>query len=147
MYDCPSNSLPLYFMSLNVAGLFSSNLGSDTLARMAACGHTSVHLLHWMQRSVYHTGISIAMLRFSHCAVPVGNVPSTGKALTGSWSPRPAMISAVTSCTNFGASLATMGGILIVLDATAGTLTSIRLAMVWSTARKFFWTTSSPFFV
>jgi len=97
---------------------------------MAACGHTIVHLLHWMQRSGYQTGISSAMLRFSHCAVAVGNVPSTGNLLTGSMSPRPAMISAVTSCTKAGASLATMGGILSLLDATAGTLTSIRLATV-----------------
>ena len=122
-------------MDLKVLGAFSSNLGSHTLVRMAACGQTSVHLLHWMHRSGYHTGISSAMLRFSQRAVAVGKVPSTGKALTGSWSPRPAMISAVTSCTNLGASLATMGGILSLLDATAGTLTSVRLATVWSTAR------------
>ena len=38
---------------------------------------------------------SSAMLRFSQAAVPTGNVPSTGIALTGSSSPRPAMISAV----------------------------------------------------
>ncbi len=60
------------------------------------------------------------MLRFSHCAVPVGKVPSTGKTLTGSLSPRPAMISAVTLCTNSGASLATMGGILRLLDTFCG---------------------------
>ena len=51
------------------------------------------------------TGISAAMLRFSHCAVPVGQVPSTGKALTGSRSPLPAIISAVTRCTKSGASV------------------------------------------
>ena len=32
------------------------------------------------------------MLRFSYCAVPVGKVPSTGSALTGSRSPLPAII-------------------------------------------------------
>jgi hypothetical protein len=36
------------------------------------------------------------MLRFSHLVVPVGKVPSTGMALTGSRSPLPAMIIAVT---------------------------------------------------
>ena len=45
------------------------------------------------------------MLRFSHCAVPVGQVPSTGKALTGSRSPLPASITAVTRWTNSGASV------------------------------------------
>ena len=40
-----------------------------------------------------HTGISRAMLRFSHWAVAVGKVPSMGMALTGRESPSPAMIS------------------------------------------------------
>ena len=57
-----------------------------------------------------HTGISSAMLRFSHCAVPVGHVPSTGKALTGSRSPLPASSTAVTRCTKSGARSLTMGG-------------------------------------
>ena len=35
---------------------------------------------------------SRAMLRFSHCAVAVGKVPSTGSRLTGRASPSPAMI-------------------------------------------------------
>ena len=43
--------------------------------------------------------------------VPVGNVPSTGNALTGSRSPRPAISSAVTFLTNSGASAGTTGGI------------------------------------
>ena len=61
--------------------------------RMVACGQTITHLPHWMQIVGSHTGISSARLRFSHCAVPVGKVPSHGNALTGSSSPRPAMIS------------------------------------------------------
>ena len=36
-----------------------------------------------MQISLSQIGISAAMLRFSNRAVPVGNVPSTGSALTG----------------------------------------------------------------
>ena len=43
-----------------------------------------------MQIAGSQIGISAAMLRFSSLAVPVGNVPSTGIALTGSKSPRPA---------------------------------------------------------
>jgi predicted amidohydrolase len=54
------------------------------LARIAACGQNSAHLLHWMQSFVSQTGISAAMSRFSQRAVPVGQVPSGGKALTGS---------------------------------------------------------------
>ena len=45
------------------------------------------------------------MLRFSYAAVPLGYVPSTGKALTGSSSPRPASIMPVTERTNSGASV------------------------------------------
>ena len=49
-----------------------------------------------MQMSSSQIGISWAMLRFSTLQVPVGNVPSTGRALTGSKSPSPAIIFAVT---------------------------------------------------
>ena len=48
------------------------------------------HLPHWMQVFVSHAGISSARFRFSHFAVPVGKVPSGGKALTGNSSPWPA---------------------------------------------------------
>ena len=43
------------------------------------------------------------MLRFSYSEVPDGYVPSAGSALTGSSSPRPASIAAVTVRTNSGA--------------------------------------------
>ena len=43
------------------------------------------------------------MLRFSYWVVPVGKVPSTGNALTGSRSPWPAIIGAVTRSTKSGA--------------------------------------------
>ena len=91
---------------------------------MAACGQTSAHLLHWMQIFASHTGISSAMLRFSHCAVAVGQVPSTGKALTGSRSPLLAIITAVTRLTKSGAASATIGGIDFFDVACPGTATS-----------------------
>ena len=49
------------------------------------------------------------MFRFSHFAVATGHVPSTGKALTGSRSPFPASITAVTFCTKSGACSDTSG--------------------------------------
>ena len=67
-----------------------------------------------------HTGISTARSRFSHCAVAVGHVPSTGNALTGSASPLPAIITAVTRCTKSGASPATTAGRLRVAVAAVG---------------------------
>ncbi len=50
------------------------------------------------------------MLRFSHCVVSVGQVPSTGNALTGSRSPLLASMMAVTRCTKSGAFGDTIGG-------------------------------------
>ena len=68
-----------------------------------------------------HTGISSARLRFSHFAVPIGQVPSTGNALTGSRSPLPASITAVTFCTKSGARSETIGGRVRVALTAAGT--------------------------
>src|SRR5436190_16937135 len=104
--------------------------------RIAACGHTMAHLAHWMQISGSQAGISRAILRFSHCAVAVGKVPSQGIALTGRPSPNPEMIWAVTSCTNLGAWDATADGRRIWLETTPGTGTSNRLANVLSMASK-----------
>ena len=61
------------------------------------------HLPQSMQIVSSQTGICWAIARFSHFVVPVGNVPSTGSALTGSRSPSPAMSRAVTSLTKSGA--------------------------------------------
>ena len=94
---------------------------------MAACGHTSAHWLHWMQTLESQTGISSARLRFSHFAVDIGHVPSTGNALTGSRSPFPARITAVTFCTKSGASSETSGGRLCPAVTLAGTGISCRL--------------------
>jgi hypothetical protein len=102
---------------------------------MAAWGQTSAHLLHWMQRSSSHTGMSMAMLRFSHWVVAVGQVPSGGKADTGSRSPLLASISAVTFLTRSGASSETMGGRSVVAVTAAGIVSWWRLARVESTAR------------
>ena len=66
------------------------------------------------------------MFRFSHWAVPVGNVPSGGSALTGSESPLPAMIGAVIFWTNSGASAGTGESMSNPLDTWSGTLTSRR---------------------
>ncbi len=131
---------------LKVAGAFAESDGSNTLARIAACGHTSAHLLHWMQSPGSQTGISTAMLRFSHCAVAVGHVPSTGKADTGSRSPWPAMIIDVTRCTNSGASAETAGGRPWVELAAAGTFTSKSPSRARSTAAKLRLRISGPRF-
>ena len=66
-------------------------------------------LPHWMQMSGLQTGTMSEMFRFSHREVPEGYVPSAGIALTGRSSPRPAIITAVTSFTNGGASAGTSG--------------------------------------
>ena len=56
-----------------------------------------------MQIGSSQIGIICAIARFSYFVVPVGNVPSTGSALTGSRSPSPAISRAVTSRTKSGA--------------------------------------------
>ena len=111
---------------------------------MQACGQISAHLLHWMQRLGTQVGMSRAMERFSHCAVAVGQVPSTGKAETGNRSPLPARISEVTRWTKSGATEETAGGRGFPLTCLPATLSSWRLAKVWSTASKFLRTTSAP---
>ena len=101
---------------------------------MAACGQTSAHLLHWMQIGPSQTGISSARFRFSHFAVAVGQVPSTGKALTGSRSPLFSSITAVTRRTKSGASGATTGGRPRVEVILPGTFTGKSAASEASTA-------------
>src|SRR3990170_1548332 len=111
-------------MDLNVGGASCSSAGATILARITACGQTKTHLLHWMQMDESHTGISLAMLRFSHRVVPTGHVPSGGKALTGSRSPFCAIIIAVTFFTKSGASGGTVGGSAWSALTAPGTLTS-----------------------
>ena len=91
--------------------------------RMAACGQTMAHLPQSMQIDSSQMGICCAMARFSHCVVAVGKVPSTGMALTGSRSPWPAMMRAVTSFTKSGAASGTSAAnVVSVLTVPAGTL-------------------------
>ena len=48
-----------------------------------ACGQMATHFPHWMQIFSSQTGMSSARLRFSYCAVAVGNVPSARKRADG----------------------------------------------------------------
>src|SRR5512143_639207 len=116
-YFLPLNSRPRKSVDLNVAGASLSAAGSYTLARIAACGQTNAHLLHWMQIFSSQTGMSRAMARFSHWAVALGQVPSTGNAETGSRSPLPSMITAWTRLTTSGAFAGPVGRIFRVLVA------------------------------
>ena len=77
--------------------------------RITLCGQTKLQLPHWMHSSESQAATNSEMLRFSYCVVPLGYVPSTGSALTGSSSPRPAIIAAVTVRTNSGACAGTGG--------------------------------------
>ena len=110
---------------------------------MAACGQTMTHLAHWMQIDESQTGISCAKPRFSQRAVAVGKVPSTGIALTGRPSPSPAKIGPRTSRTKSGASVEMAGAVGSERAAAAGLFTSWRCLRLSSTARRFFWTSSS----
>ena len=92
------------------SGAAARAAGSLTLARITAWGQTITHLPHWMQRSLSQRGTSAAMLRFSQRAVPVGKVPSQGRALTGRASPAWASKGAITSRTKDGAAAKRSGG-------------------------------------
>ena len=72
-------------------------------------------------------GTSVASARFSHWAVPVGYVPSTGNALTGSASPCPSIRRAVTVADERRASAGTAGRRSIRLVAAAGIVTSCEM--------------------
>src|SRR6266568_1163249 len=146
VYFTPCHSLSRAPVDLKVGGAFSSSRESYTLMRMTACGQTIAHLPHWIHVLGSQTGISSARLRFSHLAVPVGNVPSQEKALTGSSSPWPAYIAPSTSRSYSGAFGENGAGIRTRLVVFSGTLISNRWASVSSTAARFFSTKSSPFF-
>ena len=111
---------------------------------MTACGQTSTHFPHWMHRASSHAGISSAIPRFSHRAVPVGYVPSAGSALTGSASPSPAIIRAVTRRTKSGAPARTGGHWFPSPVTVPGTATSLRCSSAASTASQFLCTTVAP---
>src|SRR5215204_3470597 len=113
-------------MDLNSAGASLRSPGEQTFARIVECGQTRTHLPHSIHKSGSHTGTSCAMLRFSQRVVPTGYVPSSGNALTGSWSPRPAIISAVTLRTKSGASADILDLSATVLVAFSGTVIARR---------------------
>ena len=127
------------------AGAFATASVGKTFIRMAACGQTMAHLPQSMQIEGSQIGISWAMARFSKAVVPVGNVPSTGNALTGSRSPRPAISSAVTVRTNSGASAETTDGIGAPV-ATVPSVTRFSRSIERSMAAKFRSTTAWPRF-
>ena len=77
----------------------------------------------------------VALLPLRRCRS--GRCRRSGSALTGSSSPRPAIIIAVTCCTNAGASSGTSGGRAAPSAACVGTSTSCRCASAASTAAKF----------
>src|SRR5574344_2202756 len=91
--------------------------------RIAACGQMSEHWPHWMQTEGSHCGMNAATLRFSHCVVAVGQVPSSGMAETGRSLPFCSIILAVTSWMNLGASAETIAGLRSLPDGTFGYLT------------------------
>jgi len=90
------------------AGAPASAAAGKTFIRMAACGQTMAHLPQSMQMAASQIGICRATARFSYFVVPVGNVPSTGNALTGSRSPSPSIRTDVTRRMKSGASSGTI---------------------------------------
>src|SRR5205807_9974413 len=82
VYLSPAHSLSRASVDLNVLGTRVRAVGSETLIRITACGHTIAHFPHCMQVLVSQTGISRARFRFSHFAVPTGTVASAGNELT-----------------------------------------------------------------
>ena len=123
-YFCPRISRDFTSSDCKAEGAFSIASGCTTLARIAECGQAATQWLHWVQMSGFQIGISSAMLRFSHCVVPIGQVPSGGSAETGSASPRPASIAAVTVLTKSGAASETTGGRIGLLSFTSCKVTS-----------------------
>ena len=89
------------------AGAASTAAVGNTFIRIVACGQTIAHLPQSMQIAGSQIGIIWAIARFSYFAVPVGNVPSTGSALTGSRSPSPAIRREVIRATKSGTSSGT----------------------------------------
>src|SRR5512143_1862852 len=98
-----------------------------------------------MQIEESHAGISAAMFLFSHWLVPTGQVPSTGKALTGSRSPLLAIMTAVTPWTKSGAATDTAAGRGRAVVTAVGAGTDESAARARSTASKLRLRTSPPF--
>ena len=118
--------------------------GGNTFIRIVACGQTIAHLPQSMQIDGSQIGIIWAIARFSYRAVPVGNVPSTGSALTGSRSPSPAIRRDVTRATKSGASSGTVRSSARRLVTRAQQVTWARRSRDRSMAAKLRATTASP---
>lgn len=114
--------------------------------RIVACEQIARHCPHWMHFEVSHSGMNAATLRFSHCVVAVGHVPSSGISETLSSLPFCAIIFAVTFWMKSGASAGTAAGIFATFaDGALGYLTSSIAADAASMHLWFIATTSSPF--
>ncbi len=111
--------------------------------RIVACGQTMAHLPQSMQTSGSQIGMVWAMARFSYLVVPLGKVPSTGSALTGSRSPSPAITREVKRATKSGTSTGT-GGVVGRSLLTLPSGTCARRSSELSMARKLRWTMASP---
>ena len=109
-YFWPRISRDLTSRECRLDGALSIASGETTFARIAECGQAATQWLHWVQSSSFQIGISSAILRFSQRVVPIGQVPSGGRAETGSASPSPASMAAVTVLTKSGAASETTGG-------------------------------------
>jgi len=147
LYIRPSSgppSLRAQGTALKPAGARLNSSTGKTFMRIAACGHTSGQIAHCVQMVSSQIGISCAMLRVSPWVVPVGKVPSTGIAETGSRSPLPSSIIAVTRCTKSGAARATAGRRVCAESARPGNGTSRSAASDASTAAKLRVSTLSP---
>jgi hypothetical protein len=132
----PARSLDRNGLVRNPSGAAATTAAPKTFMRIVAWGQTMAHLPQSMQTSGSQMGISLAIERFSYFVVPVGNVPSTGSALTGRRSPSPLISIVVTRCTKSGASSGTVTSIDRTLVATTGTSTRWRLASaVWMAAK------------
>src|SRR5580765_4185338 len=110
---------------------------------MTAWGQINAHLLHWIQSSGSHTGIWSPMLRFSNRDVPTGQVPSAGKAETGSRSPFPSISTEVIRRTKAGAFSGTVVGRGEPVTS-SGSATRWRFDRAASTAAKLRFRTSLP---
>ena len=104
-----SRSRDLNSLCRKSAGAPSTAADGNTFIRMVAWGQTMAHLPQSIQTIGSQIGSIWAMARFSYFVVPLGKVPSTGSALTGSRSPSPAISCDVMRATKSGTSPATAG--------------------------------------
>ena len=100
----PLNSLPMASRVTKESGAPAISSSVAITGRMAACGQTKEHWLHWIQFSGIHSGTLMATPRFSYWAVATGKSPSGSKADTGSVSPFWAKMGRITFFTKSGTS-------------------------------------------